>query len=121
MDDRGEKIVMLAREMLRGDMAASSRFTDKPGLSLRLLCLSTLLGALGGGGVTEWIEQAQRPIGRFERTELDALVFYAARTKGLNEDDLRRDVQGRLAVDSFSELNQHEFKLARRYLQDRAE
>ncbi len=122
MQDRGENIVKLAREILRSDQPAKlpeASFTSIT-LSFKMLCLATVLTAVGSSAVTGWVIETRRPISHYEKTELDALVFYAARQKGLNEDDLRRDVLGKLSVTSFDAMSEHDFLLARSYLQGRA-
>jgi hypothetical protein len=122
MYDQGEKIVTLAREILRSDelpklpKSSATRIT----LSFKMLCFATVLTALGSSAITEWIGEARRPINRYEKTELDALVFYAARQKGLNEEALRRDVLDKLNVASFEDMTERDYQTARGYLQDKA-
>ncbi len=53
MNDRGEKIVSLAREMLRSEMAVEQpNLTAKTPISFKILCMATLLAALGSSAVT---------------------------------------------------------------------
>lgn len=121
MDDRGDKIINLAREMLRADVVFEAADTPaKPAaISFKMLCLATALTAFGSSAVTEWASEQRRPISRYEKTELDALVFYAARLKGLDEDDLRRDVENKFNVAALDDLTERDFPGARRYLQNR--
>ena len=122
MDDRGEKIITLAREMLRSDMRYPSVEQDNGcPISFRMLCLATMLAAFGGSAVTEWAGEGRRPINHYEKTELNALIFYAARLKNLDEQGLRRDVAEQLKVASLNDLTRSDFLVARRYLQDKAE
>ena len=122
MHDRGEKIVTLAREILRSDElpqlpeAATTRIT----LSFKMLCLATMLTAVGSSAVTAWIVETRRPLNHYEKTELDALVFYTARQKNLSEDDLRRDVLAKFNLPSFDVMTERDFVMARNYLQDQA-
>jgi hypothetical protein len=118
MNDRGEKIVNLAREMLRAEQSAGlPELAVKTPLSFKVLCFATMLAAFGGSAVTEWINEARRPITRYEKVELDALVFYAARLKGMNEDVLRREIENRVGVSDFTDLTEHEYVIAKSYLQ----
>ena len=89
MSDRGDKIIHLASELLRADMCVPPLPAKSPAsFSFRMLCLSSCLAALGGSAITAWNYQQLRPINRYERTELDALVFYASRVNGVDEEKL---------------------------------
>lgn len=122
MNDRGEKIINLAREMLRTDLTLEPEAAPvvKTGISFKVLCLATMLTAIGSSAVTHITNEARRPLNRYEKTELNALVFYAAKLKGLDEAHLRRDVEQQLGVASFDDMNVFEYQVARRYLQDKA-
>jgi hypothetical protein len=121
MQDRGEKIVTLAREILRSDeLALPKNSVTRITLSFKMLCLATILTGLGSSAVTGWIVEMHRPLNHYERTELDALVFYAAREKGLQEEDLRREVLAKLNLASFDAMTESDFIAARRYLQNKA-
>jgi hypothetical protein len=118
--DRGDKIVQLAREMLRTDapLALAGVPSGSPAISFRMLCFASVLAALGGSFVTSMAAETHRPLNRYERVELDALVYYAAHQKNLDETVLRRDVQRNFGVSSFDDLTENNFQTARRYLQD---
>lgn len=122
MTDRNEKIISLAREMLRSDMVTKQQVPreDKRKFSLRLVCLTTILTAAGSSAATGWLIESHRPINRYERTELDALIFYAAHEKNLDESALRREVAAYLSLDNLEDLNFAAFREARAYLQNRA-
>ena len=122
MQDRGEKIVTLAREILRSDSAQTlpAATTTHITMSFRMLCLVTVLTAIGSGAATGLIIEMKRPLNQYEKTELDALVFYTARQKGLNEDDIRREVLETVKVPSFSAMTERDFLTARTYLQNKA-
>ncbi len=123
MYDRGDKIVNLAREILRTDgviEAAPEKNTTRLTLTFKTLCLATVLTAIGSSAVTGWIVEARRPLNHYEKTELDALVFYAAHQKNLNEDDLRHEVLEKLNATNFDALTERDFVIARNYLQNKA-
>lgn len=115
MNDRGEKIVALAREMLRTDVPEIAA-RPTPGVSFKVLFLTTALAAAAGGAVTSTAYELKRPLNRYEKVELDALVFYAARLKGVSEDSLRHDVETHFSVESFNDLTAYDYRLARDYL-----
>ncbi|MDE2030565.1 MAG: hypothetical protein KGI97_08410, partial [Alphaproteobacteria bacterium] len=80
--DQGEKIVFLARELLNAGMqedpAPKAQKTHIT-MSFKTLCLTTILAAAGGCGVATMAARAnERPLNRYEKTEIDALLFYAA-------------------------------------------
>jgi len=116
MTDRGEKIVSLAREMLRADMEVEPA-PQKPSISFKVLCFATILSALGGGVVSGWIHEARRPLTRYERVELEALVFYAARQKNLDEKTLRQEIETRTGVSDFADLTETDYLNTKSYLQ----
>src|SRR5580698_5291572 len=117
MNDRGEKIVNLAREMLRAEQLPEMREPMQTSIPFKVLCITAILAALGGSTVTELINETRRPITRYEKVELDALVFYAARVKGLNEDNLRQDIENRAGIDNFGDFTERDYRLAKTYLQ----
>jgi hypothetical protein len=122
MQDRGEKIVSLAREILRSDEmpVLPETSTAHITLSFKMLCLATVLTAVGSSAVTGMVIDMRRPLNHYEKTELDALVFYAARQKSLNEAGLRQDVLDKLNLPDFDTMTERDFILARSYLQDKA-
>jgi hypothetical protein len=117
MYDRGEKIVSLAREMLRAEeLGHTPNFSAAPPISFKVLCFAAMLAALGGSAVTEFANEARRPLNRYERVELDALVFYAARLKGENEEAVRKEVESRVGVGDFADFTERDYQLAKDYL-----
>ncbi|MBV8548435.1 MAG: hypothetical protein JO126_03135 [Alphaproteobacteria bacterium] len=122
MTDRSEKIITLAREMLRSDMMTKQQPVrqENKKLSLSIVCLTTVLSAAAGSMMTGWIVELHRPINRYERTELDALIFYAAHEKNLDESSLRHEVAAHLNIVNLEDMNLADFRAARLYLQDRA-
>jgi len=123
MEDRGEKIVTLAREILRNDELPNLPETPETHvtMSFKVLCLATVLTAAGSSAVTAWAVETRRPINHYEKTELDALVFYAARQKNVNESDLRRDMLAKLSVQSLDAMTEQDFTTARDYLQNKVD
>ncbi|MDD5586272.1 MAG: hypothetical protein PHY92_04860 [Alphaproteobacteria bacterium] len=119
MNDRGEKIISLAREMLRSEFplpGAETQDLKKAHISLKTLCLTALLAAFGGATVAHVFDEARRPVSRYERVELNALLYYAARQKALDEESLRRDVVAKLALPGLEDISVYDFRRASDYL-----
>ena len=122
MRDQGEIIVNLAQELLEaGPIALPEPASRTPSISFKMFCLATALTALGSCLLTEWAHDNLCPLNRYEKTELNALIFYAARLKGIDENHLRGDIQQPFNVASFDDITQREFIVARRYLQEKAQ
>jgi hypothetical protein len=119
MNDRGEKIITLAREMLRTEFP-NHRFAEAPvqktQISLKTLYLTVFLTAFSSGALTTALDEARRPINRQERVELDALLFYTARKTSTDEDAVRRDVMERFSLQGLNNLKVYDYHRARDYL-----
>ena len=92
MNERSEKIVTLAREMLRSGMPPMEPTRAQISMSFKVLCFSTMIAALGSSAVTAVSYEQKRPINHYEKTKLDALVFYTAHLKGMDEAILKQQV-----------------------------
>ena len=122
MEDQGEKIVFLAREILNAQKTEEPvKSTTNVTMTFKTLCLTTLLAASSGGLVAAGVQAQTRPLTRYEKVELQALTFYAAKLKGLNEELLRQEVEQAVGVASLDELTAHDFPTARLYLQRKAQ
>ncbi|MDX2028961.1 MAG: hypothetical protein SFW62_10080 [Alphaproteobacteria bacterium] len=119
MHDQGDKIVTLAREMLRSEpfMEPESSLS-RISLSFKVLCFATMLAAFGSSGVTLLASEAWRPLNRYERTELQALFYYAALKKGIHEKTLRSDVRDKFGFHDLDDMTPYDYSITRRYLQD---
>ncbi|MDD3030189.1 MAG: hypothetical protein PHS57_07930 [Alphaproteobacteria bacterium] len=123
MEDRGEKIVFLARELLE------SRENEKPHqkktlsvtMTFKTLCFTTLLAAATGNIISTYVHEKSRPLNKYERIELQALVFYASRTKSLDEATLRQSVEQLVGIETFDDMTAKEFAAARHFLQEKAQ
>ena len=123
MDDHGEKIIFLARELLNEGMPRQEqqRKNMSVNMTFKTLCFTTLLAASGGGAVATAVHSENRPLNRYEKTELQALLFYATRLKGINEEILREEVEKQTGVARLDDLTAGDFPAARRYLQEKAQ
>ena len=125
MQERGATIIKMAEELLRtGTLTPSSAAPAPPpriSAAVVVLILAVFLTAVASSAMTKWVLDGRRSIDRYERAELDALIFYIARTKGLDEKDLRQDIQTRLDIQELTDIKDRDFSVVRRYLQEKAQ
>jgi len=122
MHDRGEKIVNLAREMLESERNLELHRPPAPqNLSnqIKAVCLAAFIAAFGSQFVTHAIDENRRPLNRYEKVELEALIFYASRAKALDHEALRLDLLNKIARTSIEDMSRADFNQAREYLQSR--
>ncbi|MDD4616607.1 MAG: hypothetical protein PHW76_05770 [Alphaproteobacteria bacterium] len=121
MEDKGEKIVFLARELLEaGAEPPVTKKTTTITMTLKTLCITTFLAAATGNVLSMLVQEQIRPLNKYEKIELEALVFYAAKIKNISEDLLREEVEKQVHVDSFDDISSREFSAARLFLQKKA-
>ncbi len=116
MEDRGEKIVNLAREMLRTGFAGEAPVPaplPRDGVPIKALFLAAFLAAFGGSLVTQAFDAARRPIDGLERAELNALVAYAAQTRSLDQAALCREIRADLSIADLDNLTVRDYLLRR--------
>jgi len=117
MNDRGDTIITLARELLRdNELGQSIEPAAKPQISFRVLCFTAMLAAAGSSVVTDYIIDARRPLNRYEKVELDALIFYAARMKNIDEAGLRHQIESRVGKQDFADFTKRDYRMAQAYL-----
>lgn len=122
MDDRGEKIVTLARAVLHSGCPEDvvhhhdTPSNDKP---FKALCVTALLAAIGSSAITSWADEQNRPISHYEMVEIDALVFYAARQNFMDETSLRQEVTAALNIPNMKVMNVSEYSEVRDYLRNK--
>lgn len=119
MTDRGEKIVKLAREIMRSaPMAATPANIEapSPAIPIKAICMAAFLAAFGGSAVTAWIDAQRRPITHYERVELKALLLYAAQNNAHDETSLRHVMQQQLALANLDDLSFADYVRVRDYL-----
>jgi hypothetical protein len=122
MDDRSEKIIAPTREIVRTNrMLESETSSSNIAMSFKTLCLVTCLAAAGGSAIAEWQAWDNRPINHYEKTELNALIFYAARIKNVSEEALRQSVHAQFNLTTLDDVTERDFASVRRYLQDKAQ
>ncbi len=126
MSDRGEKIIHLAQELLRDGRLEKtpaallpSRKNEEKNIALKAACLAALVSACGASVATHVLHETRRAINRYERTEIDALVFYAARQEGSGEQSLRTEIELALALPSLRDISVGDYLRVRNYLWNR--
>lgn len=112
-DDRSEKIITLARTMLQQPPPEPTQT-----YSLKTMVMVALLSAGTAGVGSALTVEHYRPLNRYERTELRALIFYAAKTHHLESTVIEKDFYLQFAVQSLDELTQSQLQEARQFLQN---
>ena len=112
MDDRSEKIVTLARAMLQRPEVA----TPPAAYSLKTIALVALLSAASAGGLVGLETAYARPLNHYEKTELRALIWYAAKTRSLDGHLIEEDFYHKFALQSFDDLSAGQMHEARAFL-----
>ena len=123
MDHRSDKIVRLARAMVRSDYVNSASDiggVTKPHLTLPTLYMTALLSAFGGGAVVAVAAELSRPINHYDKTEIAALTFYAARHTGQSEQFIQDEAKRETGITDLQTLSVGEFRKLRDYLRRRA-
>lgn len=125
MTDRGETIINLARELLSADctVVAPAQQTPSPtpkkyGIMVGA-AFTMMLSAIGGATLTAWSQEQQRLINHYEKTQIEALLYYAAKTRKLNQDSLRQDVLKQYHIEKISDMTVADFARARLYLHNK--
>lgn len=125
MSDQGEKIIHLAREMLRGGQEIETRIKAKDEHAAQKLsvikaaALTALVASLGSASLTHLIDESRRPINRYERVEIEALMFYAAKRKSLTEAEILHDIETSLALPSIMDMSALDYRRVRDYLREK--
>lgn len=122
MEDKGEKIVFLARELLEAQALEIplKKKTMNVTLTLKTLCFTTFLAAASGSVISTYVHEQNRPINKYEKIELRALIFYAAKLRNISEDILRQEVETRFDIGGIENITTKEFPEVRRFLQEKA-
>lgn len=122
MSDHGEKIVGLAQALLQsGSLDDSPTFlarrqAKEKSLALKAACLAALLSATPSTLDPQLAPQTVRPANRYERFEIEALLFYTARQLHLGEPALRQEVLTALKLSSFEDISALDYLRLRDYL-----
>lgn len=123
MDHRSDKIVKLARAMVRSDYVSSAQTivnNAKPHLTLPTLYMTALLSAFGGGAVVGAAAELNRPANHYEKTEIAALVFYIARQTGQAEQTIQDNATQQAGIADWQQLTASDYRRLRDVLRRNA-
>jgi len=122
--DNEEKIVSLAVELLKNNKYKQKAYFDgkltnnlSPGLSAMLVAASVSSAAVSGYYAGAYGHYSTRPLNMYERTEISALIFYAARTRNLREDLVKKELESFIGATIY-EMTAREFSPAKSFLYD---
>lgn len=122
MNERGEKIICLAQELLRSERRLDTLAFPPPlpeeerKATRKAAIVAAMLAAVGMSLSAHATQEANRPATRYERVEIDALLFYTARESGLRETSLRTEIEDWLAQSSLEDMTARDYKRIRHYL-----
>lgn len=111
-DERSEKIHTLAKTLVE-----QSRPAAQQSYSLKTMALMALLSAGAASGVSVVAVEHYRPLNHYEKTELRALLHYAAKMRLQPVAALEADFLAQFAAVSLDDLTLAQMDAARRYLQ----
>ncbi|MGB4101635.1 MAG: hypothetical protein WBK91_07000 [Alphaproteobacteria bacterium] len=115
MEDRGEKIVTLARAILHNPGQTAD--VERGYYSLKTVLLAAALSAAGASVSTGCMVEYFRPLNRYEKVELLALIQYAAQIRHIKRDTIQADFFKDFGIRSLDELTLARMQAARVYLQ----
>lgn len=123
MDDKGDKIIYLARELLEAGLPEfqQPKKTIQIAMTFKALCFTTLLAASIGAGATYAVHNEARPLNRYEKTEIKALIFFIGKTKGIDEASLHSAIAEKIGTANLDDMTAAEFPALRRFLQEKAQ
>ena len=122
LQNNEEKIVSLATELLKNNTYRNqSKFPKRRfenlSLNLTTILMTTLLATAVGYHAGSHGRYSYRLLNRYEKVEMQALIFYASKVRNLNEVAIRHEVE-RFVGAPINEMNAKDFPLARSFLQD---
>ncbi|MCL2474486.1 MAG: hypothetical protein FWF23_06285 [Alphaproteobacteria bacterium] len=122
LENNEEKIVLLATELLKNNAhRRQSVFPKKRVGNLSLNMVTIFMTAFVTTAVCYYVDayghHSDRPLNRYEKIEMQALIFYASKIKNLNESMIQYEVE-LLVGASIDKMNVKDFPAARSFLQD---
>lgn len=111
-DERSDKIITLARTMLQQSETQPSQT-----YSLKTMALVALLSAGASGATGALVAEHYRPLNRYEKTELRALIHFAAKTRAQPTAILEADLRQQFMIASLDDLTLAQMNRARLFLQ----
>ncbi len=117
-----EKIVSLAEELLRdrglcrAETFQPTRRAKEKSYALKAACLNALLSVSEAALGAHFLHEMRRPINKYERFEIDALIFYTAKREGKKQASLKGTIQKTLGLASLEDLCALDYRRIRDYL-----
>ena len=125
MSDRGEKIVLLAQELLESGQINTTSTVNNPNrenegkIIMRAACVATILATATGVTATNIYQECTRPASRYEQTEVKALLFYIARELEISQETIIQQMEAEIGKLELRDYSASTYQRARTYLQDR--
>lgn len=123
MGDHQEKIVALASELLRERnlcavprIPSAKQTAKEKSFALKAACMAALISASGAFLGTSFYHEMSRPINRYERVEIEALLFYTSRETRINQKEIKKQMQKALDLPSLQDLSAMDHRRIRDYL-----
>ena len=111
-DERSDKIVNLARAMIQHNAPQAA-----PRYSLKTIAFAAMLSATLAGGAAVLAVEQYRPLNRYEKIEIRALIHYAAKLNTLDGQIIEDDLYRQFGVQSLDDLSMRDMHDVRRFLQ----
>lgn len=124
MQDRGEKIVNLAREMLQqsngvNELPLVANHGGGSHHSWKAIALVGMLATAGTGTSASWLAEQRRPINHYEKVELMALIHFTAKKSQTADEVLGEDIFSNFGIVRLDDLTYGQFPEAKKFLQNR--
>ena len=123
MSDNGDKILSLTQQILQTSiltlpeaMLATSTKTHETMNNVKAVCLAALIAATGTAVVSHLAYDLNRPVNRYEETEIKALVFYAAQRLGDSETDITIRMMDDLGLVHTDNMTTADYRRIREYM-----
>ena len=111
IEDRSEKIITLARTIL-----AQPTQPPPQTYSLKTVVLAALISASVAGTGSAALVGHARPLNYYEKTEIQALIYYAAKIRHCESDGILEDLYHQFAIHTLDELTRAQLPDVRLYL-----
>lgn len=123
MSDRNETIIKLAQEILGAERNTASlspqgiaALASQKMIPVKTACLTAIAAALGATSLACFIQEATRPASRYEKVEIEALLFYTAQEKQVPQDLLKSEMKERQIFKDVECMSAYDYRKARDYL-----
>lgn len=123
MSDTGDKILSLTRQILQNSTITlpqtaptSQTNTNDVMNNVKAVCLAALVAATGTAVVSHLAYDLNRPVNRYEETEIKALVFYASQRLGDSETAITLRLMDDLGLVHTDNMTTADYRRIREYM-----